>query len=77
MNTTIEMADPATLDTATLNRICDIASAGFGRDINDAAMRQDTMNHVRGAENLQLSRDEQGQIGGFAMYRRSLWRRCR
>jgi hypothetical protein len=77
MNTTIEIVDPLTLDVATLNRICDIASAGFDRDMDDEAMRQDTLNHVRGAENLQLSRNEQGEIGGFAMYRRSLWRHSR
>jgi hypothetical protein len=73
MNVHIEMADPATLDQATLNEICELAAAGFGR-INDEAMRNDTMNHVRGAESLQLARAKDGRLSAFAMYGKSLWR---
>lgn len=74
MNFDIQMADPTTLDQATLDEICQIAADGFGRP-NDEAMQADVINHVRGAEALQLARGEDdGNLGAFAMYRRHLWR---
>lgn len=77
MNIRIEMANPAELNDATLNDICEVAAAGFGR-VDDAVMRADTIAHVRTAEQLQIARaEDDGSLIAFGAYGRSLWRLCR
>ena len=76
MNVNINMVNPRDLDEATLQEICAVAAAGFGRE-DDEAMQADTKNHVRAADQLQLARSEDdGRLAAFAMYAPCLWRPC-
>ncbi len=74
MKTTIKSFGPEILTSKVKDKICELAAHGFGRENNDA-MKADTLAHIAGAERVQLAYHF-GQLIGFALYGRSLWREC-
>lgn len=75
MHTQIETIPAAVMSDRVKEAICEIAAEGFGR-ANDTVMRADTMRHIREASAVQIAQ-QSGELVGFSMYGRSLWRPCR
>jgi hypothetical protein len=65
---------PEQLSAHDVRSISTTASRGFMKP-DDAAMLDDTTNHIQQADYIQLAVNNEALIG-FAMYRRCLWRYC-
>ena len=74
MRTNIKSFKPDVLTAKSKAAICDLTAKGFGRP-NDSLMQADTLRHLEDAETVQVAYHF-GQLVGFALYGRSLWRPC-
>lgn len=63
---------PLALNERDITQLTQLAGIGFGQG-DTPAMRQDTLEHVQAADQIQFSYDD-GQLVGFAMMRSCLWR---
>lgn len=68
----ITLTTPAELTEGTIEQLCAVAQAGFGR-LGDTAMDEDTKRHIAGAESLHIAQDR-GRPIALSMYRSCLWR---
>ncbi len=64
--------NPGQLHTNEIVQISELVSIGFGQS-NSVAMYNDTLQHIKTAETIQLATDGD-YIKGFSMVRRCLWR---
>lgn len=65
---------PDQLSSAHVQDMAKLTALGFGDTYNDAVLK-DTIAHVMSADQISTS-VEAGELVGFSMLRRQLWRVC-
>lgn len=68
----ISLLESDKISEASTNEINLLAASGFGREPH--TLIEDTIDHIKEADYIQMCRNERNELIAFAMYRRCLWR---